>query len=328
MDGARKEITALDSLKCFLYSIIMPIIFNAAFVMIATVLSVISKMEYQAFIDQWLIKGLLYVLNSATFLCIFIYYYKRNSISFKDTIEYKKNYNVWSILIVIIMGIVLVAGCLNFIGLINYGLSLIGYAPTGDLPIKLNSVENMLLSIMLWAVIPAICEELLFRGIIFQGLLQKFKPSHAVLIGGAFFMLMHGSLQQTVYQFLLGCALCLVYYMTKNIFYPMLLHFLNNGLVIFIDYLNLAHGFDMYSSFAGAWACIWPILVFALTVFVVLVLFYYLGKVNKNKYEHIVSTGYEVMEKPVVAVVNKWMIISLVVSISLWLINTIWGWFE
>ena len=106
-----------------------------------------------------------------------------------------------------------------------------GYAPSGDLPLKLNTLSNTLISIVLWALLPAICEELLFRGIIFKGLTQKFKPLSAILLGGTMFMLMHGSLQQTVYQLVLGVVLCIVYYYTQNIFYPMLLHFLNNAIV-------------------------------------------------------------------------------------------------
>ena len=219
-------------------------------------------------------------------------------------------------------------GFTNFIGLVDYLYALMGYSPSGDLPIINNTLGNALISIVLWAVIPAICEELLFRGVIFQGLLDKYKPVFAMLIGGALFMLMHGSLQQTLYQFILGVLLCLVYYLTKNIFYPMLVHFLNNAIVIFCDYLYLKFGFNIASSFTTAWSFIWPVLVVILAVAIVLGLIYLLQKVNKNKYEAIVSTEYEVMEKPANVRLNKWILASTVVAIILWISGTISGWIQ
>lgn len=328
MEEKRNKLTAVDSFICFMYSLILPILFSLALEIIVILLSYISQIEYEVFVNQWLVKGVMYILTSASFLCSFLYYYKRNNISFKGTIEYRKNYNVWSILIVVALSIVLVFGFTNFIGLIDYLYALMGYSPSGSLPIINNTVGNMMLSIVLWALIPAICEELLFRGIIFQGLLSRFKPVASMLIGGALFMLMHGSLQQTVYQFILGVVLCLVFYLTKNIFYPMLLHFLNNAIIIVLDYFYEVFGFTISSTFTTAWSFIWPVLVMILAVAVALVLIYYLRKINQNKYEHVVATEYEVMEKTTSVRLNKWMIASIVVAVVLWISGTISGWIE
>lgn len=328
MENKREKLTAIDSFICFMYSLVMPMLFSLTLEVIMIVLSYMAQVEYEVFINQWLIKGIMYILPSLAFLCSFLYYYKRNNISFNKTIEYRKNYNAWSILLVIALAVVLVFGFTNFVGLVDYLYALMGYAPSGDLPIINNTVGNMLISIVLWAAIPAICEELLFRGVIFKGLLDRYKPIFAMLIGGALFMLMHGSLQQTLYQFILGFVLCLVYYLTKNIFYPMLLHFLNNAVVIVCDFLYLQFGFDISSSFTTAWSFIWPVLVMIGAVAVVLGLIYLLQRVNKNKYEHIVATEYEVMEKPATARLNKWMIASIVVGVVLWISGTISGWIE
>lgn len=326
MEEKRTKLNALDSFMCFLYSLIMPIIFNVAFSTIIIVLSYISKVDYEVFTSQWLVKGISYILNSATFIAIFIYYYKKNSISFKETVNYRTNYNVWSVLIIVALSIVLVFGFTNFISLIDGLFAEIGYAPSGDLPFALNNVGALLLAIVLWALIPAICEELLFRGIIFKGLTTQFKPVNAMLIGGLCFMLMHGSLQQTIYQFILGIILCAVYYLTKNIFYPMLLHFLNNALVMIMEYVYQVSGFSFSSSFTTAWSFIWPILLMLLSVVIVIILVYLLQKINKNKYEHVVATEYEVMEKQVGLRLKKWIWISMIVAIVIWLANTISQW--
>ena len=326
MDNKREKLTAIDSFICFMYSLIMPIIFSLALEVIVIILSKLVGVDYEVFSNQWLVKGVTYTLSSLAFLCSFMYYYKRNNISFEKTIEYRQNYNIYSILIVVAIAIVLVFGFTNFIGLVDYLYSLMGYTPSGDLPIINNTLMNALISMAWWAVIPAICEELLFRGVIFRGLLDKYKPVSAMLIGGALFMLMHGSLQQSLYQFILGVVLCLVYYLTKNIFYPMLLHFLNNAVVIFCDYLYLRFGFNITSSFITAWSFIWPVLVMILAVAIVIGLVYLLQKINKSKYEGVISTEYEVMEKPANVRLNKWMLASILVSIILWISGTITGW--
>ena len=328
MDDKRTKLTALDSFMCFMYSLVMPILFSAAFTAILVVLSYVSQVEYEIFISQWLVKGVSYTLSSLTFLFIFIYYYKKNSISFKDTVNYTKNYNVYSILIMVALSIVLVFGFSNFIGLVDHLYALMGYTPSTDLPIKINSVENLLVSLCLWAVMPAICEELLFRGIIFKGLTSKFKPFHAMLIGGALFSLMHGSLQQTLYQFILGVILCFVYFKTDNIVYPIILHFLNNATVVVLEYFMEVYRFSFDLSYTTAGGVVLSIVIMLVASVGVLALIYLLSKANTKKYEHIVATEYEVMENTTSIRYNKWMKWSIIIGVVLWLTNTISTWIE
>lgn len=326
MEEKRTSLNALDSFKCFFYSLIIPILFSVAYTFLATILSMIFKVDYEVFISHWLVKGFSYILNSAAFLCIFLYYYKKNKISFNDTINIKTKYNALSIVIVVLLSIVLVFGFTNFINLIDYLYALMGFAPSGDLPLKLNTIPNMLVSLVLWAVLPAICEELLFRGIIFDGLTKKFKPLPAILLGGTMFMLMHGSLQQTVYQLILGIVLCAVYYFTKNIFYPMLLHFLNNAIVIVMGYLQTTFNISINVAFNSAWSYIWPILLMIVAVVATVLLILLLKNNYKTKYENVVQTEYEVMEKGTNIVANKWFVVSFVVAIAIWISNTIYTW--
>lgn len=80
-------------------------------------------------------------------------------------------------------------------------------------------------------VLPAICEEALFRGVIARGL-EEFGKIPAILISALFFMLMHASPLQTVYQFFLGLALGFLMVETGNIFLCMILHGANNLLAV------------------------------------------------------------------------------------------------
>lgn len=86
-------------------------------------------------------------------------------------------------------------------------------------------------SVMLvMAVIMApIFEEIVFRGIILKGLLNnKVSPLKAIVFSALIFGLVHGNPWQFTGAFLLGLVLGLVYYKTKSLLLPVLLHGFNN----------------------------------------------------------------------------------------------------
>lgn len=75
--------------------------------------------------------------------------------------------------------------------------------------------------------VPAICEEILFRGIIMNGL-REFGTLLAVLLSGLLFALMHGSYRQFILQFVLGCEIAFVVIVTENYFAGIIMHLFNN----------------------------------------------------------------------------------------------------
>lgn len=83
---------------------------------------------------------------------------------------------------------------------------------------------------ILTAVIMApIFEEIIFRGIIQKGLINKgVEPWKAILYASIIFGVVHANPWQFVGAVLLGCVLGLVYYKTKSLLLPMLLHGFNN----------------------------------------------------------------------------------------------------
>lgn len=75
---------------------------------------------------------------------------------------------------------------------------------------------------------PAICEELLFRGVILSGLRSRMNRHSAVVLGGLLFGLAHLDLQGLVPRTLLGIALGYLVVVTGSIIPSMLLHAANN----------------------------------------------------------------------------------------------------
>ena len=83
--------------------------------------------------------------------------------------------------------------------------------------------------ILLAVIMAPIFEEIVFRGIIQKGLINKgVSPLKAIFFSSLIFGLVHGNPWQFVGAVLLGCVLGLVYYKTKSLLLPILLHAFNN----------------------------------------------------------------------------------------------------
>lgn len=83
--------------------------------------------------------------------------------------------------------------------------------------------------IVLAVIMAPLFEEIIFRGIIQKGLMNKgIKPPVAILIAATVFGLVHGNPWQFVGAVLMGYVLGLVYYKTKSLLMPILLHAFNN----------------------------------------------------------------------------------------------------
>jgi sodium transport system permease protein len=88
--------------------------------------------------------------------------------------------------------------------------------------------------LVLIALLPAICEETTFRGIIFSGLLSRKKTWTAMVITALFFGIFHLSLHRFPGVFLIGLAASFLVYVSGSIFTGMLLHALSNAFVSII----------------------------------------------------------------------------------------------
>lgn len=91
-----------------------------------------------------------------------------------------------------------------------------------------NSDSNLFLLLLSVAVVPAVCEELFFRGIVFYNF-HNLRLVKACCITGFYFSLMHMDLQQIAYTFVIGVFFCFLVYRTNSIYSSILAHFVING---------------------------------------------------------------------------------------------------
>lgn len=87
------------------------------------------------------------------------------------------------------------------------------------------------------AIVPAFCEELLFRGLILDRL-KRFGREKAILISALLFALMHQHPAQAFYTFILGLFLGYMVFESGSIWGGIILHFVNNFTQVIINAIS------------------------------------------------------------------------------------------
>lgn len=88
------------------------------------------------------------------------------------------------------------------------------------------------MALLVIAVIPAIGEELLFRGVL-QKLFQAWSGKHAgIVITAILFSAIHLEFSGLLPRIFLGLFLGYLFYWTNNLWFPIIVHFLNNAFIV------------------------------------------------------------------------------------------------
>lgn len=86
------------------------------------------------------------------------------------------------------------------------------------------------------AVLPAIGEELVFRGALQNLLIRKFGSTQGLILTALVFTLIHRQFYNVLPMFLLALLLGYVYYLTGSLMTTIAMHLLNNALSLFLVY--------------------------------------------------------------------------------------------
>ena len=130
-------------------------------------------------------------------------------------------------------------------------LEWLGYSSEGA-GIQVTTFWELLIYTILIAAMPAFCEELLFRGLM-QNALSKYGKHLSVFITAFSFMIMHGSPDQTVHQFILGIIFGYIVYYTGNLWLTIIIHFCNNFFVLVANFIyNISASGSTITDSAGA----------------------------------------------------------------------------
>lgn len=95
------------------------------------------------------------------------------------------------------------------------------------------TVSHYAMTILIMAILPAICEEFFFRGVVLRGLSNAMITKTGAIVSSAvFFSMMHMDFDAFIPRFILGILLGYIYIYTHGLLYPIIAHSLNNIMVL------------------------------------------------------------------------------------------------
>ena len=105
--------------------------------------------------------------------------------------------------------------------------------------LEMKSVGDLLLSLFILAVLPAIGEELFFRGVLQRLFIQILKrPWAGIIITAILFSAFHGLFLGFIPRAVLGIVLGALFWYSGSLWPGILAHFINNALQIIVMYYN------------------------------------------------------------------------------------------
>ncbi|MBQ9929027.1 MAG: CPBP family intramembrane metalloprotease [Lachnospiraceae bacterium] len=136
-------------------------------------------------------------------------------------------------------GTVLAGICL-YVGAFSLEMALVGIL-TKLLPASAENVtasfevlmdQPTILIVLVMALMPAVGEEIFFRGFLYGGLKHKYDVKWAVLISAIIFGAFHMSLVKLIPTAMLGACFAYIVYKSGSIYIGMTLHFINNAFLM------------------------------------------------------------------------------------------------
>lgn len=96
--------------------------------------------------------------------------------------------------------------------------------------------DKFLINLLVIAVMPAICEEIFFRGFVFTSFKGKDSAKAAIIVSGILFGFMHMDFLRIIPTGILGIIFAYCVYKSGSIFVAMILHFINNSLAVIVSH--------------------------------------------------------------------------------------------
>jgi membrane protease YdiL (CAAX protease family) len=103
--------------------------------------------------------------------------------------------------------------------------------------LKMDGLGSLLINLFVIALMPALCEEFLFRAALQRTLLRMIANPHvAIWLSAIIFSTIHFQFFGFLPRMLLGAAFGYIYFWTKSLWYTVFAHFLNNGYAVAVAY--------------------------------------------------------------------------------------------
>jgi len=149
--------------------------------------------------------------------------------------------------------------------------------------LNVSSFRALVFNLFLIALIPAIGEELIFRGSLQKIIHDWVKNPHvAIFITAAIFSAVHLQFYGFIPRMFLGVILGYIFFWSGNLWYPIMLHFINNAFTVITYFLKNRGIFDIEPVENKISGNIF-ILVFSTVIFIIFL--YFIQKQFKKPYQ-------------------------------------------
>lgn len=183
---------------------------------------------------NWLLNALLQI----AFIAVFVLYSRREKVDFLAAAKIKKKLKPLQIIIIAGIAVAVLFAFDPLTILFEEFLKFLGYKPSEAPLVVIDSWGTFITAFFTVCILPALGEELIYRGTLTSGLSEYGKRT-AILLSGLCFSLMHQNPEQTMHQFLLGCVLAWVFLETQSFWAPAIIHFLNNFVIVIIEFYSV-----------------------------------------------------------------------------------------
>ncbi len=152
----------------------------------------------------------------------------------KKPLKYKRKDTNVNFVLIVIFGF---AACVSANFITSLTAEVFPFIGGSNIPLYNDSLDIIILTYIVLAVMPAICEETAFRGIVMDSLLE-YGDRIAIIISALMFAILHQTLSGVIFAFLSGLIFGFIKKLTDSLIQSMAVHFLNNALSITMAMLS------------------------------------------------------------------------------------------
>lgn len=292
--------------------------------LVVTLLAAKEGIDPETYLSRPVVLIVFYCLNAVLLVALFFIYNKVKKQKIQTSAKTEFCFGFKNLLLCIAISIFVLFGYNYIINLISHIMSVCGYNPDSSLPLPFNNIGWLFANIAILALLPAISEELIYRGIILNGL-RRFGAIKAVFFSALIFAFAHGSLMQFFYQLILGIVLGFVLVKTGSLIASMVVHFLNNLIVVVLNYLSFVYSWPELEILNGpaVWGAFDVVIAIsmALATTAVVMLLISLLKPKKPELEYTKS------KEKFDGTAKVLIIVAAIISLIIWCVGTfMWVW--
>ena len=174
------------------------------------------------------------IINFMSFGLVIFIGFKKSKLKFNEVFKFNNvSLDYWIAIIVFMFGFIIVSSEIG--NVLNYFLPMPDFLH--DIFETMMAKQIFIIAIILVGIVPAITEEMFFRGVILNGFKRNYSDKKAILMSALLFGIIHLNPWQFVTAFIIGIITAWIYIKTESIILCIYMHLFNNTIgVIALKY--------------------------------------------------------------------------------------------